>query len=554
MSKKTHAKKEQQVKQVANAVLKVADLTVTDAYQAKLLDKISFALARNKMNVVIGEKNAGRQVLIRSIMGQLPDHLNMTGQIYYKKDDLSILPNHDSRKIYGHKISFVPANPMKSFNPNIKIGKQLTEILKLHQPLDSPTAESEYQSHCLTKLQQAHVSNVEQTYDSYPHQLSMLEAYQAMLAMAFILNPDIILVDGLTLGLDVTSQFYLLQILQDMQKDSNSAVLFFTSDCAVAAEIADNILLLRHGKLVEASDRNSFFTDAKHPYSQEILQAVPRLHVKPSRSVKKISDANSPISYMLDMRQVSKIYETKKNKKINAIRNVSLQLKQGNILTLLGEKNSGKSTLAKLLIGLENVEQGQIFIDGKDITIMKKNELFHQRSFVQMIFQNALTSLNPAHCVGRIISRELMLLQGKNKKEAWAIARDYLQLVGLEPQALDQQPYQFSHEQLELIVLARALAMHPKLLIIDEAMYGLDFIRKSAILNLLLELQARLDLTIILLSNDIRVATKMSDIIAVMHQGDLVEIGEAKNIFSRPSHSYSKQFFKAVPGREWLLS
>ncbi|MCH9853450.1 MAG: ABC transporter ATP-binding protein [Alphaproteobacteria bacterium] len=530
-----------------DVILNIQNLNIaTDAGSDGLQD-ISLQLYRGEILCLLGQIDAGQAMLISAITNDYRDKKRIaSGSVVFKGRNLMELSENDMVSLRGKNIAMLFQNPENALNPTMIIGMQLEEILQIH----SDIPKTQQKEHCLNLLEQVGFATPASLYHFYPSQLTRGQCQKIMFAMAIALQPDILIADEPITALDVVSKIDILQMICDYKKQSDCGIIYITHDCALAADIADRIAVMAQGKLVECGTVKQIINKPQHDVTKQMLASVPSLKVSSLKTERRdlpndaVNNKKLP-HYMLELRGVSKAYQH-----TVAVSNLELQLPKGVILSIVGEADAGKTTLAKLIVGLEHADNGDIFIDGHHRGEMKKSDIYREHCLTQMIFQDPFSSLNPKHRVGHIIGRGLMVLQNKSEQEAWVIAKDYLELVGLKRVDADKKPDEFSAGHRQLIALARALALHPKLLIADEIVSKFDSSVQKEILELLLDLQKRLNLTIIFMTRDLRVAAKMSDFVAVMYQGKIVEMGLAKNVLAKPSHSYSKQLLNAVSGVE----
>ena len=504
---------------------------------------------------MLGDNATEQAMLISAMMNHLDDTQRIiSGSVVFKGRNLIELSKHDMASLRGKNIAMLFQNPQTALNPTMKIGVQLEEILQLH----SDIPKMQQQEYCLSLLAQIGIGDATKLYHSYASQLTRGQCQKIMCLILMDSKPDILITDNPTTALDIDSKNDVLQMIDAYKNQADCGIIYVTNDCALAADIADRIAVMAQGKLVECGTVKQILNKPQHDATKQILAAVPNLKISGlkngNKAMSKISklpndDSNNKNlpDYMLELRGVSKAYQS-----LLAISNLELQLPKGVILSIVGEAKAGKTTLAKLIVGLEREDNGEIFIDGHHRGQMKKSDIYRKHCLTQMVFQDSFSSLNPKHKIGHIIGRGLMVLQNKSAQEAWVIAKDYLELVGLERKDADKKPDDFSAMQRQLIAAARALALHPKLLIVDEIVANLDSAMQTEMLDLLLDLQKRLNLTLIFMTRDLRLAAKMSDFVAVMLQGTIVEMGLAKNILTKPSHSYSKKLLNAVSGTQYL--
>jgi ABC-type glutathione transport system ATPase component len=370
-----------------------------------------------------------------------------------------------------------------------------------------------------------------------------------MIAMALALEPALVIADEPTTALDVTTEAQILSLLKELQAKHGTAVLFITHDFGVVAEIADRVVVMRNGELVESGDTESVLRAPQADYTKALVAAVPSLtprHVT-------LAEAPAPV---LELRALEKTYGGRasligaQRGEVKAVCEVSLKVPRGHSLALVGESGSGKSTLARCIVGLERPDGGEILLDGENIAGLSRKRMRQYRHVVQMVFQDPFASLNPRHRVGDIIALGPML-RGTSRDEAWARARELMALVDLQPDAVMRYPHEFSGGQRQRIGIARALAMEPKLILADEPVSALDVSVQQQVLDLLDELRQSLHLSMLFITHDLRVAAHVCDNVAVMRYGRIVEHGPTAEVFANPRHDYTRQLLDSVPGKRW---
>ena len=398
---------------------------------------------------------------------------------------------------------------------------------------------AERRERMLALLDSTHLPDPPRIANSFPHQLSGGQCQRVVIAMALAMNPDLLIADEPTTALDVTTQAQVLKLVRELRGRGQHGILFITHDFGVVAEIADRIAVMEGGRLVEIGERDQVLNAPAHPYTRKLIAAVPALHPE-----LHVPSADGELALRIE--HLNKTYNVG-GRSVAALRDVSLQLPRGKTLAIVGESGSGKSTLVKAAIRLVDSDSGHVWVGDTDFLALRGAALAANRRRIQMIFQDPYGSLNPRHRVGDIIARAAQL-RGLSAKDAWTEAGDLLEQVGLKRDALKRKPRQFSGGQRQRIGIARALAMRPEVLIADESVSALDVSVQKQVLELLAELQQRLNLSILFITHDLRVAAQISDYIAVMRQGEVVEYGTAEQVLLRPQNTYTQTLLAAAPG------
>jgi peptide/nickel transport system ATP-binding protein len=450
------------------------------------------------------------------------------------------------RGLRGKRIAMIFQEPMTALNPLMMVGRQIEEVLEIHTDL-KPHARK---ARVLELVKDVHLPDPERMVNSYPHQLSGGQRQRIVIAMALALEPALIVADEPTTALDVTTQAQILHLMKELQRAHGTSVLFITHDFGVVAEIADRVVVMRHGEVVEAGVANQVLRDPQADYTKALVAAVPSL--KP-----RLRDIAPSAAPLLVLRNLEKTYAGSGNlfsgarRTVKAVRQVSLELDRQSSLALVGESGSGKSTLARCIIGLEIPDGGEILLDGELISGLTREQLRPYRRHMQMVFQDPFASLNPRQRVGEIIAIGPMI-QGISREQAHAEARELLKLVGLSPESVDRYPHEFSGGQRQRIGIARALAVKPKLIVADEPVSALDVSVQKQVLELLNDLRRTFGLSMLFITHDLRVAATVCEEIAIMHRGEIVERGPTAQIFANPQHAYTRSLLDAVPGKEWI--
>jgi len=483
-------------------------------------------------------------------MGLLPKGLPITGgSIRLAREELVGIGPARLRELRGNEMGMIFQEPMTALNPVMRCGDQIDEVLREHTSLGGAARRRKIRA----MIEQVHLPEPDRIIASFPHQLSGGQRQRIMIAMALILEPALLIADEPTTALDVTTQAQILRLIRELQRDRGTGVLFITHDFGVVAEIADRVAVLRSGELVEVGPTDTILHSPQHPYTRMLLASVPS-HLPPASAGETLRLlAQAPT--VLDVRKLDKIYTTTSlfagRRSVNAAQDVSISIRKGETLGIVGESGSGKSTVARCVARLIDPSAGHILLGTDDIARMPAGRLRQLRSKVQIVFQDPYRSLNPRRSVGLSIV-EGPMNYGVPRQEAWDHARELMALVRLDPDSLDRYPHQFSGGQRQRICIARALAMDPELLIADEAVSALDVSVQAQVMKLLEEIQSRLDLAILFITHDLRVAAQICDTVAVMQKGRIVEYGPATELFAQPKHPYTRELFAAAPGREAL--
>ncbi len=536
---------------MSNVVLGIENLTVelpswSDRKHA--VSGISLEIRRNEILCVVGESGSGKSVMAKSVLRLLPEpHVRVTdGRILFDGNDLLALSDEEIRAVRGGRIAMIFQEPMVALNPVMKVGRQIDEVLEVHSALKP----AQRRARITELMRDVHLPEAERIIDSYPHELSGGQRQRVMIAMALAVEPALIIADEPTTALDVTTQAQILRLIKELQRAHGTAVMFITHDFGVVAEIADRVAVMRHGELVELGTAAEILNRPQVDYTRELVAAVPSL-------TPRVRDPGPAPVPLLVARDLVKTYGAGTSflgfgggRRVRAVQNVSLEIGRGRSLALVGESGSGKSTLARCIIGLETPDAGEVRLDGERISGLSRRDMRPLRRDLQMVFQDPFASLNPRHRVGHIIALGPMI-QGVPQEQAWADVRDLLQLVGLKPEAAERYPHEFSGGQRQRIGIARALAVKPKLIIADEPVSALDVSVQKQVLELLDELRRTLNLSMLFITHDLRVAATVCEEIAVLQNGRIVERGATADIFARPQAPYTRALLDAVPGVAW---
>jgi peptide/nickel transport system ATP-binding protein len=529
--------------------LEVTNLTIKlpeGGDRAEAVSNISFDVKRGEILCLVGESGSGKTVIAQAVIGLLPKTLRVSsGDIVLENESLTKAGEVRLRQLRGARMSMVFQEPTTALNPVMSCGAQLDELLQFHTAL----SQTEKKKKLIEILGEVALPDPERMLASYPHQLSGGQRQRIMIAMALALEPALLIADEPTTALDVTTQAQILKLVIEIQKKRGMAVLFITHDFGVVSEIAHRVAVLRLGELVELGTRAEVLKQPRHVYTKMLMRAVPTL--KPhARPVKK----NEVL--ILETKNLYKTYVDRrwfgKRREVRAAEDVNLEVRKGQTLGIVGESGSGKSTVARCIVRLIDPTAGEIRLGGVDLARMRPAELRPLRRRVQIVFQDPYRSLNPRRRVGESIM-EGPLNYGISRATALERACRLMELVRMDPGALGRYPHQFSGGQRQRICIARALAMEPELLIADEAVSALDVSVQAQVLALIEEIRTRLELAMVFITHDLRVAAQVCDDVAVMREGRIVEAGPASEVLVRPRHEYTRALIAAAPGRDFAF-
>jgi len=507
---------------------------------------VNYDLMPGEILCVVGESGSGKSMTANAIMGLLPKVISVdNGAVTFSGYDLTSLEEHRARTLRGNRISMIFQEPMTALNPLMRVENQISEVFLIHTKMTS----KERYSRTLTLLEDVGLPDPKKMMQAYPHQLSGGQRQRVMIAMALALEPSILIADEPTTALDVTTQAQILKLIKELQRKHNTAVMFITHDFGVVAEIADRVVVMEKGEMVELGSRDEVLNNPRHDYTKKLIAAVPPL-VSANREIKPLQ-----VPPILCVKNLCKTYRTgsswfSKARIVKAADDVSFELHKGETLGLVGESGSGKSTVSRCVVRLLNSDSGRILLSGSEIQSLDTKALAPFRKQIQMVFQDPYASLNPRKTIGQIIACG-PIAQGMSPKEAFAKAADLLALVELPKTAIDRYPHEFSGGQRQRIGIARALAHDPEVLVADEAISALDVSVQAQILDLIEMLKQRLNLAVLFVVHDLRVAAQVCDRVIVMQKGKIVEMGDTRQVFEVPAHDYTKSLIASIPGANW---
>ena len=527
-------------------VLRVEGLCVsvrTEGGLKPLVQDLSFTLAKGETLAIAGESGSGKSITSLAIMGLLPPPaVRVTGgRVMLGATDLTSLPEAALRSIRGDRIAMIFQEPMTSLNPVMTVGAQLTEAIRAHETV----SRSEAQRRAREALKAVRLSEPDRRMRQYPHELSGGMRQRVMIAMALALRPEVLIADEPTTALDVTVQREVLDLLRDLQRDLGTAIILITHDMGVVAEMADRVIVMRQGRQVETAATRDLFATPRADYTRALLAAVPRMGQAAARApvlTEPVARLNNVVvRYPLRGGLFGGVTQN-----VHAVEHVSFDIRRGETFALVGESGCGKSTIAKALVGLAP-HTGRIEIAGQPVEGLTAQGLKDMRRRVQMVFQDPMAALNPRIRVGALIAEPLVIHGIGDPASQREKAADLMARVGLEAGHLDRYPHEFSGGQRQRICIARALALQPDLIIADESVSALDVSVQARVLDLLRALQSEFGMSYLFISHDMAVVDNISDRVAVMYLGQIVELGTRAQIFGNPQHPYTRRLIEAVP-------
>ncbi len=554
-------------------LVSIQELTVSFGKKSKaieVLHNISIDVFENEILGIVGESGSGKSVSSLSIMGLLPKkQANLSGSILFENKNLLKTTENDFRKIRAKEIAMIFQEPMSALNPSLKCGYQVSEVLQLHLKMSASEAKKE----TISLFEKVKLPRPNEIFNSYPHQISGGQMQRVMIAMAISCKPKLLIADEPTTALDVTVQKEIIQLLKSIQQETGMAMMFISHDLSLVSEIADSVVVMYKGDIVETATTQEIFKNPQAAYTKALLASRPSLNIrldklptiasiadksfkpreiKPTERAKKHKQiyTQKPI---LEVSNLEKYYFSKvgifsKKEVVKAVDDISFSVFEGETMGLVGESGCGKSTLGKTILQLEKATAGSIKYRGKELLKLSKGEIRNLRKEVQIIFQDPYSSLNPRLMIGQALVEPMEVHNiGKSAKDRKAQVIALLDRVGLDESYFYRYPHELSGGQRQRVGIARTIVIKPKLIICDESVSALDISLQAQVLNLLNELKEDFGFTYIFISHDLAVVKYMSDQLLVMNKGKIEELGDADEIYENPQTAYSKKLIAAIP-------
>lgn len=542
-------------------LLEIADLKVAFESTTGVVEAVrdfDLTVYPGQSIAIVGESGSGKSTAAMSILGLLPGTGKVTnGSIKLNGEELTELDEKGWQKVRGNKIGLVPQDPMSNLNPVWRIGTQVEESLRANHVVEG----SERHARVVQLLEEAGLPEAERRAKQYPHEFSGGMRQRALIAIGLAARPELLIADEPTSALDVTVQKKILDHLETLTEELGTALLFITHDLGLAAERADHLLVMHRGRIVEKGPSLQILRNPQHPYTKRLVTAAPSLASARIQSAKAqgiesseelASGHHDSEEVVLSVQNLVKEFDVRgqkgKQKVLRAVDDVTFDVRRGTTLALVGESGSGKSTVANMALRLLEPTSGRVLFEGQDIAKLKGRELFEMRRKMQVVFQNPYGSLDPMYSIYRCIEEPLTLHKVGNRKEREARVAELLDLVQMPRSAMRRYPNELSGGQRQRIAIARAMALGPEVIVLDEAVSALDVLVQNQILQLLTQLQEEMRLSYLFITHDLAVVRQTADDIVVMRQGKAVEQGRADDIFDNPQDPYTQNLINSVPG------
>lgn len=542
-------------------LLELKDLKISFTSSTGVVDAVrgvNLTIYPGQSVAIVGESGSGKSTTAMAVIGLLPGTGKVTGgTILFNGEDITGLSDKEMQHYRGSDIGLVPQDPMSNLNPVWSIGTQVKESLRANNVVEG----SEANKRVVELLQEAGLDDAERRAKQYPHEFSGGMRQRALIGIGLAARPKLLIADEPTSALDVTVQRRILDHLEGLTHELGTAVLFITHDLGLAAERASHLVVMHRGRIVESGPSLDILRDPQHPYTQRLVKAAPSLASARIQSAQEHGIESSELlagkaetsdEEVIRVENLTKEFDIRgekgAKKKLLAVDDVSFSLRKGSTLALVGESGSGKSTVANMVLNLLDPTSGKVFYKGTDLSTLGSSELFEMRRKLQVVFQNPYGSLDPMYSIYRCIEEPLVVHKTGNRKEREARVAELLDMVAMPRSTMRRYPNELSGGQRQRIAVARALALNPEVIVLDEAVSALDVLVQNQILQLLAGLQEELDLSYLFITHDLAVVRQTADDVAVMRQGKLVESGTVDEIFANPTESYTRDLIDSVPG------
>ena len=542
-------------------LLELKDLKISFTSSTGVVDAVrgvNLTIYPGQSVAIVGESGSGKSTTAMAVIGLLPGTGKVTGgTILFNGEDITGLSDKEMQHYRGSDIGLVPQDPMSNLNPVWSIGTQVKESLRANNVVEG----SEANKRVVELLQEAGLDDAERRAKQYPHEFSGGMRQRALIGIGLAARPKLLIADEPTSALDVTVQRRILDHLEGLTHELGTAVLFITHDLGLAAERASHLVVMHRGRVVESGPSLDILRDPQHPYTQRLVKAAPSLASARIQSAQEQGIESSELlagkaeasdEEVIRVENLTKEFDIRgekgAKKKLLAVDDVSFSLRKGSTLALVGESGSGKSTVANMVLNLLDPTSGKVFYKGTDLSTLGSHELFEMRRKLQVVFQNPYGSLDPMYSIYRCIEEPLVVHKTGNRKEREARVAELLDMVAMPRSTMRRYPNELSGGQRQRIAVARALALNPEGIVLDEAVSALDVLVQNQILQLLAGLQEELDLSYLFITHDLAVVRQTADDVAVMRQGKLVESGTVDEIFANPTESYTRDLIDSVPG------
>ena len=542
-------------------LLELKDLKISFTSSTGVVDAVrgvNLTIYPGQSVAIVGESGSGKSTTAMAVIGLLPGTGKVTGgTILFNGEDITGLSDKEMQHYRGSDIGLVPQDPMSNLNPVWSIGTQVKESLRANNVVEG----SEANKRVVELLQEAGLDDAERRAKQYPHEFSGGMRQRALIGIGLAARPKLLIADEPTSALDVTVQRRILDHLEGLTHELGTAVLFITHDLGLAAERASHLVVMHRGRVVESGPSLDILRDPQHPYTQRLVKAAPSLASARIQSAQEHGIESSELlagkaetsdEEVIRVENLTKEFDIRgekgAKKKLLAVDDVSFTLRKGATLALVGESGSGKSTVANMVLNLLDPTSGKVFYKGTDLSTLGSHELFEMRRKLQVVFQNPYGSLDPMYSIYRCIEEPLVVHKTGSRKEREARVAELLDMVAMPRSTMRRYPNELSGGQRQRIAVARALALNPEVIVLDEAVSALDVLVQNQILQLLAGLQEELDLSYLFITHDLAVVRQTADDVAVMRQGKLVESGTVDEIFANPTESYTRDLIDSVPG------